>query len=50
MLLENPSLDCRLLGQVGVNLMRVQHRDADDPNVMRVSHLLPTVCPQKTAP
>jgi len=49
-LLENPSLDCKLLGQVGVNLMRVQHRDADDPNVMRVSHLLPTVCPQKSAP
>jgi hypothetical protein len=49
-LLENPSLDCKLLGQVGVNLMRVQHRDADDPNVMRVSYLLPAVCPQKTAP
>ena len=49
-LLENPSIDCKLLGQVGVNLMRVQHRDADDPNVMRVTHLLPTVCPQKTTP
>jgi hypothetical protein len=49
-LLENPSLDCALLGQVGVNLLRVQHRDADDPNVVRVSSLLPTVCPQKTAP
>ncbi len=47
-LLENPALDCALLGQVGVNLMKVQHRDADDPNVMRVSELLPTVCPQKT--
>jgi len=49
-LLENPSLDCPLLGQVGVNLLRVQHRDADDANVVRVSNLLPTVCPQKTAP
>lgn len=46
-LLENPALDCALLGQVGVNLMKVQKRDADDPNVMRVSELVPTVCPQK---
>ena len=46
-LLGNPALDCPLLGQVGVNLMRVQHLDADDANVMRVSELLPTVCPQK---
>jgi hypothetical protein len=46
-LLENPALDCALLGQIGVNLMRVQHRDADDSNVMRVSELLPAVCPQK---
>ncbi len=29
-LLGNPALDCALLGQVGVNLMRVQHLDADD--------------------
>ena len=49
-LLENPSLDCALLGQVGVNLMKVQHRDADDPNVMRVTELVPTVCPKNTAP
>jgi hypothetical protein len=48
-LLENPALDCALLGQIGVNLMKVQHRDADDPNVMRVSELLPTVCPPKSA-
>jgi hypothetical protein len=46
-LLENPSLDCGLLGQVGVNLLKVQHRDADDSNVMRVSELVPTLCPQK---
>jgi hypothetical protein len=46
-LLGNPALDCALLGQVGVNLMKVQHLDADDGNVMRVSELLPTVCPQK---
>jgi len=45
--LENPKLDCVLLGQVGVNLMRVQHRDADDPNVMRVSELVPTLCPKR---
>lgn len=48
-LLGNPALDCALLGQVGVNLIKVQHRDADDPNVMRVSELLPTVCPPKSA-
>jgi hypothetical protein len=46
-LLENPSLDCALLGQVGVNLMKVQKRDADDSNVMRVSELVPALCPQK---
>ncbi len=48
-LLENPMLDCALLGQVGVNLMRVQHRDADDPNVMRVSEMVPTLCPNKAS-
>jgi hypothetical protein len=49
-LLENPSLDCGLLTQVGVNLMKRQKRDGDDPNVMRVSELVPKLCPRKLAP
>ena len=49
-LLENPSLDCGLLTQVGVNLMKRQKRDGDDPNVMRVSELVPKLCPKKLAP
>ena len=48
-LLGNPSIDCAILGQVGVNLVKVQHRDAEDPNVMSLSELLPTLCPQKPA-
>jgi hypothetical protein len=48
-LLENPSLDCGLLTQVGVSLMKRQKRDADDPNVMRVSELLPKVCQNQPA-
>jgi hypothetical protein len=49
-LLENPSLDCGLLTQVGVTLMKRQKRDGDDPNVMRVSELVPKLCPKKLAP
>ncbi|MFL5464895.1 MAG: hypothetical protein ACJ799_02615 [Gemmatimonadaceae bacterium] len=47
-LLENPALDCELLGKVAVTLMKTHGRDGDDPSVMRASELVPTVCPQKT--
>ncbi|MFL5509089.1 MAG: hypothetical protein ACJ79J_05785, partial [Gemmatimonadaceae bacterium] len=43
-LLENPSIDCPLLTELAVNLMKRQNRDADNPNVARVSELVPTVC------
>jgi hypothetical protein len=47
-LLENPSLDCGTLTQLAVNLMKGQNRDADNPNVMRLNELLPTVCKNTT--
>jgi len=47
-LLENPSLDCGILTQVAVNLMKEQNRDADNPNVMRLNELLPAVCHNTT--
>lgn len=43
-LLENPSIDCPLLTDLAVNLMKRQNRDADNPNVARVSELVPSVC------
>jgi hypothetical protein len=43
-LLENPSLDCGLLTQVGVRLTRAPQRDPPDPNVMRATERLPDVC------
>jgi hypothetical protein len=49
-LLENPSLDCGMLTQLAVTLMKRQNRDADNPNVARLSELTPTVCPTKTTP
>jgi hypothetical protein len=30
--------------------MKRQKRDGDDPNVMRVSELVPKLCPRKLAP
>jgi len=47
-LLENPSIDCRLLTDLAVNLMKRQNRDADNPNVARVSELVPSVCKTST--
>ncbi|MDP9203862.1 MAG: hypothetical protein M3P12_00180 [Gemmatimonadota bacterium] len=41
-LLENPSLDCWLQGQLAQNLMKRQNRDADNPNVQRLAELVPT--------
>jgi hypothetical protein len=49
-LLENPSLDCSMLTHLAVTLMKRQNRDADNPNVARLSELTPTVCPTKTTP
>lgn len=49
-LLENPSIDCPILTQLAVNLMKGQNRDADNPNVMRLNERLPTVCPKANAP
>ena len=46
-LLENRSLDCGMLTHVAVTLMKRQNRDADNPNVARLSELTPTVCPTK---
>jgi hypothetical protein len=43
-LLENPSLDCGLLTQVGVRLTKAPPRDPPDPNVMRATERLPDVC------
>jgi hypothetical protein len=43
-LLENPSLDCGLLTQVGVRLTKAPQRDPPDPNVMRATERLPDVC------
>ncbi len=48
-LLENPSLDCRILTRLAVNLMKDQNRDADNPNVARLNELLPTICRNSTA-
>jgi hypothetical protein len=44
-LLENPSLDCWLQGQLARNLMKRQNRDADNPNVHRLTQLIPTCTP-----
>jgi hypothetical protein len=49
-LLENPSLDCGMLTQLAVTLMKRQNRDADNPNVARLSELTPTLCPTKATP
>jgi hypothetical protein len=49
-LLENPSLDCHMLSQLAVTTMKRQNRDADNPNVARVSQLVPKLCPSRTTP
>ena len=48
-LLENKALDCGLLTQLAIKLMKGQNRDADNPNVARLNELLPSKCPH-TAP
>ena len=47
-LLENPALDCGILTHLAITLMKTQNRDADNPNVARLSELTPTVCRNKT--
>jgi uncharacterized membrane protein YqjE len=47
-LLENKSLDCRLLTRLAVKLMKEHNRDANDPNVARLNELLPSKCPNTT--
>jgi hypothetical protein len=49
-LLENPSLDCRMLSQLAVTTMKLQNHDADNPNVARVSELVPKLCPSRATP
>jgi hypothetical protein len=46
-LLENPSLDCGMLTRVAITLLKKQDRDADNPNVARMSELVPKLCPGK---
>lgn len=43
-MLENPALDCGLLGQLGSTLMKRLNRDADDPDVMRVTERVSEIC------
>lgn len=47
-LLENPSADCATMSALAENLMKKQHRDADDVNVQRFSQVYPTVCKRAT--
>ncbi len=47
-LLENPSADCATMSALAENLMKKQHRDADDVNVQRFSQVYPTVCKPAT--
>jgi hypothetical protein len=46
-LLENSALDCGMLTHLAVTLMKTQNRDADNPNVARLSELTPKLCPGK---
>jgi len=43
-LLNNAALDCSLLTQLATNLMKRQNRDADNPEVARVTDLVPVLC------
>lgn len=49
-LVDNPSIDCPILTQLAINLMKGQNRDADNPNVMRLNERLPAVCPKANGP
>jgi len=47
-LLVNPALDCPVLTQLAANLMKRQNRDADNPEVERVTQLVPVLCEKKS--
>lgn len=49
-MLGNPALDCALLSQLASNLMKRQNRDADNPEVARVTEMVPVVCEKKASP
>jgi hypothetical protein len=46
-LLANPALDCGLLTNLASTLMKKQNRDADNPEVARVTELVPVLCERK---
>jgi hypothetical protein len=48
-LLVNPALDCPVLSELAANLMKRQNRDADNPEVERITQLVPVLCEKKTA-
>jgi hypothetical protein len=47
-LLGNPALECGLLTELAANLMKRQNRDADNPEVARITELVPVLCEKKT--
>ena len=46
-LLNNTALDCSVLTQLATNLMKRQNRDAENPEVARVTELVPVLCDKK---
>ncbi len=48
-LLGNPALDCGLLTQLAANFMKRQNRDADNPEVARITQMVPVLCEKKPA-
>ena len=48
-LLENPAVDCPTMTALARNLMKNQNRDADNPNVARLTERMPAVCPNAPA-
>ncbi len=47
-MLGNPALDCALLSKLASNLMKRQNRNADNPEVARVSELVPVLCEKQS--
>ena len=44
-MMENPTMDCGLLGELGTALLRRIKSGGGDPNVVRMTELLPKLCP-----
>lgn len=44
-MLENPAMDCGLLSELGTTLLRRLKSGGSDPNVVRMTELLPKLCP-----